>query len=138
MKKLNLVSCVLLLIIGCNSNSKELNENSTQRDSFYNTIELGDYGIGFSDTVIYNSNIRFDFLPDKEISYTQYDYSGPTPLFLQIWHPIEKNGVDKPITRSAYRARSLFKRAEKRVRTALCKNGLLFRAVQYHRRLCEL
>ena len=109
MKKLNLVSGILLLIMGCNSNNKELNENSTQRDSFYNTIELGDYGIGFCDTVIYNSNILFDFLPDKEISYSQYEYSGPTPLFLQIWHPIKKEGVDKPITLSDYRARRLSK-----------------------------
>ncbi|WP_157637873.1 alpha/beta hydrolase family protein [Flexithrix dorotheae] len=51
---------------------------------------MGEYGIGFFNTVIYNADVRFDFLPVEGPSYSQYDYKGPTPLFLQIWHPIEQ------------------------------------------------
>ena len=105
MKKLNLVTGVLLLIVGCNSNKKELNDLN-HRDSFYSTIELGDYGVGFCDTVIYNSDVRFDFLPDNGTSYTQYDYNGPTPLFLQIWHPTELNDLE-PMIFKDFRNRNL-------------------------------
>jgi len=106
MKKLNLVTGVLLLIVGCNSNNKELNDNSNQPDSFYSTIELGDYGIGFCDTVIYNSDLRFEFLPSNGPSYAQYDYAGPTPLFLQIWYPVEPNDQE-PMEFKDFRNRDL-------------------------------
>lgn len=106
MKKLNLVTGVLLLMVGCNSNNKELNDNSIQRDSFYSRIELGEHGVGFCDTVIFNSDVRFSFLPENGDSYTQYDYKGPTPLFLQIWHPIEEQNL-KPLEFGEYRNRKL-------------------------------
>lgn len=86
-KTVFLINCVLIFIIGCNPPSHKLNYN---RDSFYNIIQLGDFNVGYCDSIIYNGKIRFDFLHNKTVSYTQYDYSGPTPLFLQIWYPLEQ------------------------------------------------
>ncbi|MFY0690061.1 MAG: hypothetical protein JXQ90_23010 [Cyclobacteriaceae bacterium] len=106
MKTLNLVSGVLLLMFGCNSNNKEQNDNLNQRDSFYSRIEFGEHGVGFSDTVIFNSDIRFSFLPENGASYTQYDYKGPTPLFLRIWYPIEEHHL-KPLRFYELRNRKL-------------------------------
>jgi pimeloyl-ACP methyl ester carboxylesterase len=106
MKTLSLVTGVLLLIVGCNSNNKEVNDNSNQRDSFYSRIELGEHSVGFCDTVIFNSDVRFDFLPENGVSYTQYDYKGPIPLFLQIWYPIEQQNL-KTLKFGEFRNRKL-------------------------------
>jgi dienelactone hydrolase len=52
---------------------------STAQDSFYNYVELGEYGIGYFDSIIYNSGLP----------YQQFGYSGPTPIFAKIWFPME-------------------------------------------------
>lgn len=51
----------------------------TAQSSYYNYFELGQYAIGFYDTVIY----------DNEIQYDQYGSEGAAPIFLQIWFPIQ-------------------------------------------------
>ncbi len=67
---------------------------------------MGPYGIGFCDTVVFNNQIRFDFLPKNGSSYTQYNYQGPTPLFVQIWHPIQT--TERPyLNFDAFRKREL-------------------------------
>ncbi|MCB0841616.1 MAG: hypothetical protein KDD99_33345, partial [Bacteroidetes bacterium] len=48
------------------------------QSSFYDNIQLGDYTVGFYDSII--------FCTDEK--YAQYEYEGDTPLFLQIWQPI--------------------------------------------------
>ncbi len=69
---------------------------SISQDSFYKKIELGKYQVGFCDTIIYS---------DQQ-SYSQFGYKGPTPFFLQIWHPIKKvNG--KIMTFQDYRKRNV-------------------------------
>lgn len=106
LKRALLIACAILLIIGCSSPKKEVNDSSHRKDSFYKSVQLGEYGIGFCDTVIYNRDIQFDFLPADGTSYSQYDYKGPTPLFLQIWHPIEQNDL-KPMMFKDFRDRNL-------------------------------
>lgn len=44
------------------------------QDSFYNVIKLGEYGIRYSESIIFN---------DKE-GYNQFGYSGSAPMFVQI------------------------------------------------------
>lgn len=50
------------------------------QDNFYDFIELGDYSVGFSDTL----------LIDETVKYQEFGYDGGVPLFVNIWHPIEK------------------------------------------------
>ena len=96
----------ILLLIGCNSSENQEDNSSHRIDSSYKSVQLGDYGIGFCDTVIYNSDIKFEFLPIDGPSYAQYDYSGPTPLFLQIWYPIKPNDQE-PMEFKDFRNRDL-------------------------------
>lgn len=58
---------------------------SNSQDSFYDYIEIGDYQIGFSDTIIYNTSLN----------YEQFEYNGSSPLFVQIWFPLTK-GTNAP------------------------------------------
>ncbi len=102
MKIVILISCIL--IISCNPTSQK---SSTDKDSYYDVIQLGEFNVGFCDSVIYNSKIRFDFLSDTSVSYSQYDYSGSTPLFLQIWYPLEQAGSDRPMKLRDFRKRNL-------------------------------
>lgn len=53
--------------------------SSKAQDSFYNYVELGEYSIGYFDSIIYN----------PEISYQQFGYVGSTPIFAKIWFPLE-------------------------------------------------
>ncbi len=76
-------------------------------DSFYSYIDLGEYTVGFCDTLIFDNEVRFDFLPDTSVSYEQYDYKGPTPLFVQIWHPIIDVPYTPPLTYGDLRHRNL-------------------------------
>ncbi len=89
MNKAPLYLYFIMILIGC-SPTEQVADFVEQQDSFYNGLAMGEYGIGFCDTVIYNTEVRFDFLPKEGPGYSQYDYKGPTPLFLQIWHPIEQ------------------------------------------------
>ncbi|MEQ9404238.1 MAG: hypothetical protein RIM99_11660 [Cyclobacteriaceae bacterium] len=107
LNKVNLIASIILILTGCSSSKKERgNSTSNQKDSFYESVQLGDYGIGFCDTIIYNNDLRFEFLPDDGTSYSQYDYKGPTPLFLQIWYPIEQSG-NQPLMFKDFRSRNL-------------------------------
>ena len=51
--------------------------NSVAQQSIYDFIGLGEYGIGYANTIIY----------DTEIDYDQYGYSGKAPIFVQVWYP---------------------------------------------------
>jgi hypothetical protein len=86
-------ACLILLLNGCSSPKNEVNDSLQLKDSLCNSVELGKYGIGFCDTPTYISAIQFDFLPADGSSYSQYDYKGPNPLFLQIWYPMEQNDL---------------------------------------------
>ena len=48
-----------------------------QQDSFYSHIQLGEYSVGYCDTIIF----------DDSLNYSQFNYEGPAPIFVQIWHP---------------------------------------------------
>ncbi|MCH2225100.1 MAG: alpha/beta hydrolase, partial [Crocinitomicaceae bacterium] len=68
MNRITLIFCVVLFssISYC------------QRDSFYDDIQLGEYCVGYCDTVLF----------DDSLNYSQFNYEGPAPLFVQIWHPL--------------------------------------------------
>lgn len=48
--------------------------------SIYEFLPLGESKIGFMDTLIF----------DASYPYKAFDYSGPKPYFIQIWHPLKK------------------------------------------------
>jgi hypothetical protein len=55
------------------------------QENIYDFVKLGDYQVGFIDTLIL----------DEKYDYKAYDYKGQKPYFVQIWHPIKKkNGSD--------------------------------------------
>jgi len=61
--------------------------------SYYEHISIGEYNVRYSDTVIY----------DPSIHYEQYGYSGPAPLFVQIWFPSRKGTAEKRLTFGQYK-----------------------------------
>lgn len=61
--------------------------------SYYEHISIGEYNVRYSDTVIY----------DQEIHYEQYGYSGPGPLFVQIWFPSMKGTGEKILAYGQYK-----------------------------------
>lgn len=67
------------------------------QDSYYDHIDLGKYKINYTDTLIY----------DSEIKYNQYEYSGSAPLFVQVWYPSAKKKNIKKINFGAYRFSSI-------------------------------
>lgn len=71
--------------------------SSFGQNSFNKYITLGDYWVGFCDTVIYN----------HDQSYSQYDYSGDAPLFVQIWHPIVKGTKGDHLSYHEFRVREV-------------------------------
>ncbi|MHC1775297.1 MAG: alpha/beta hydrolase family protein [Lentimicrobium sp.] len=46
--------------------------------TLYDYIKLGDFQVGFMDTILFDTDYR----------YEAYDYNGMKPIFIQIWHPI--------------------------------------------------
>ena len=46
--------------------------------SFYENLEFATYKVGFADTLIFN----------EELTYEQFGYKGPAPLFVQVWYPL--------------------------------------------------
>ncbi len=54
------------------------------QDSFYSYLELGEYNVAFTDSLIYC----------EAIEYNQFGYKGPAPVFLKIWHPSQKQKND--------------------------------------------
>ena len=55
-----------------------------QPDNYYNYLNLGDYSIGYQDTLLF----------DDSLTYSNYGYSGKAPLFVRIWHPLKKSSSD--------------------------------------------
>ena len=53
-----------------------------------NIIRSGEYGVGFFDTIIH-TDIK---------SYREFEYLGMEPLFVKVWHPIEKNSTAERLT----------------------------------------
>ena len=51
---------------------------SFAQDNFYKYLEMGEYKVGFTDTLIFNN----------DVNYYGFDYSGGAPLFIQIWYPL--------------------------------------------------
>lgn len=47
--------------------------------SFYEDLDMGKHSIGFCDTLLY----------DSSQTYSAYGYKGPSPLFVQIWFPLQ-------------------------------------------------
>lgn len=67
------------------------------QDSFYSSIELGEYKIGYCDSIIFN---------EKE-DYNQFRYSGAAPMFVQIWHPLKSHISDNFMNYGDFRKREL-------------------------------
>jgi dienelactone hydrolase len=63
------------------------------QDSYYDHIAVGKYSVRYSDTVIY----------DPAIHYEQYGYSGPAPLFVQVWFPSMKATAKKRLAFGQYK-----------------------------------
>jgi dienelactone hydrolase len=70
-----------------------LSFKGTAQDSFYNSIEMGKYNVGFFDTLIFSDSL----------TYNQYGYVGKAPIFVQVWHPI------KPVANPNYLSYSDFR-----------------------------
>lgn len=60
--------------------------NVSAQNSFYDSIEMGKYQVGFFDTLIFSDSL----------SYKEYSYAGKAPIFVQVWHPI------KPVANPIY------------------------------------
>lgn len=67
------------------------------QDSFYDVIQLGDYEIGYSDSIIFNENEN----------YNQFGYSGAAPMFIQIWHPLKNHISNNYMRYGDFREREL-------------------------------
>ena len=65
-----------------------------QNDSFYDHIQLGAYNIGYCDTIIF----------DNSLNYSQFNYEGPAPIFVQIWHPYVSKESRKHMTYGDFRS----------------------------------
>lgn len=70
--------------------------------NFYAHVPMGKYGVGFVDTLIYDSATK----------YAQFDYRGHAPLFVQVWHPIKKAKAGNFLTYGDFSKRTLPKNLE--------------------------
>ncbi|WP_421869818.1 alpha/beta hydrolase family protein [Marinoscillum sp.] len=50
-----------------------------QEFPFWGNLEQGSYGVGYSDTIIYNEQQKYSYL----------DYEGPKPYLVSFWFPLE-------------------------------------------------
>ncbi|MBK9592579.1 MAG: hypothetical protein IPO32_14145 [Crocinitomicaceae bacterium] len=71
--------------------------SSSAQDSFYTELEMGKYDVGFFDTLLYSDSSQ----------YNQYGYTGPAPLFVQVWHPIKPTSEAKHLCYGDFRNRKL-------------------------------
>lgn len=78
MNKLTILFCILLFSLS----------SYCQQDSFYNEIQLGEYSVGYCDTILF----------DDSLNYSQFNYDGPAPIFVQIWHPVLAKGDNNYLT----------------------------------------
>ena len=74
MNRIPLIFCILIFSLN----------SYCQQDSFYDQVQLGEYKVGYCDTIIF----------DDSLNYSQFNYEGPAPIFVQIWHPFvsKENG----------------------------------------------
>jgi hypothetical protein len=119
-----IILIISIWIAGCNPIEKR--NLQLNHDSFSNYYQLGDYSVGFCDTVIFEDDLRFEFLPDTTVSYKQYDYEGPSPLFIQIWHPISKKPKESPLTFGQLRKRKLTDQLESVYKPLFIKSDSFF------------
>ncbi len=63
----------------------------------YKELGLGNYAVGYADTVLFNANEH----------YNAYDYSGPSPLFIKVWFPLTSRSEAPFLPYSAFREASL-------------------------------
>ncbi|MBN2173945.1 MAG: hypothetical protein JW731_07430 [Bacteroidales bacterium] len=70
---------------------------SSSQDSFYSNIQFGNFNIGFCDTIIYNDDLTYD----------QFGYQGPLPIFIQVWHPVILNSSGSFLTYGDFRKRTV-------------------------------
>ncbi|MBK6776653.1 MAG: hypothetical protein IPG74_12745 [Flavobacteriales bacterium] len=55
------------------------------------------YSIGFADTLLFNDSLR----------YAAFGYTGPAPLFVQVWFPLSVEPGTAPLTQAQLRQRTL-------------------------------
>ncbi len=79
------------------------NYNCYAQNNFYQSIALGQYTVGFCDTILF----------DESITYNEFGYHGAAPLFVQIWHPVNKIKNPNYLQFSEFRNRHLPKNLEK-------------------------
>ncbi len=73
------------------------------QDSYYNYVPMGTYGVGFYKELMFN----------HQMHYHEYGYNDDAPLFIQVWHPIEKQENPKHLIFNDFRFKSLPKDLEK-------------------------
>jgi dienelactone hydrolase len=81
----------LFLLFGC--------INISAQHDFYSVAKMGPLKVGYCDSLIFA----------QETSFNQFDYGGPIPLFLQIWHPSSDSISGKSISYNDLRERTLNK-----------------------------
>lgn len=64
-----------------------------QNNIQYDDLDFGDYSIGFTDSIIYRSNIPYHYK----------SYSGATPILLKIWHPVKAQQSKPLLSVNAFR-----------------------------------
>jgi len=62
--------------------------SSFAQDGFYDQLKFENYNIGYSSSIIY----------DSSQTYSQFDYTGPVPILLSIWHPVRNHISGNPLT----------------------------------------
>lgn len=67
------------------------------QDTFYNYLSMGKNEVGYCDSLLF----------DSEITYSQYSYSGSSPLFIQIWFPLKKSSNNSYMTWGDFRNRKV-------------------------------
>lgn len=65
--------------------------------AYYDLVNLGEYQINYSDTIIY----------DHEIQYNQYGYAGDAPLFVQLWFPSAKISNNKRLDFGEFKSQNV-------------------------------
>lgn len=67
------------------------------QNTFAGYFHSGKYNTGYCDTILYT----------ETVTYRQYGYNGPAPLFVQIWHPVEKKQTGPLLRFGELRKRAL-------------------------------
>ena len=84
MNRIPLLFCILIFSLN----------GYSQKDSFYDQVQLGEYKVGYCDTIIF----------DDSLNYSQFNYDGAAPIFVQIWHPFVSKENRNCITYGDFRS----------------------------------